>query len=495
MKTFRNVLFALLITSGSLFANNLPPEAVVTITPGYTSFVNFEQIVFDGSGSYDRDESGNSITTYLWALAIGSGSYQLKSSGSLASSYSVCFESGGTAYATGASGCIQLGSNTTVKIRLQVYDDENSTDYFYTRDLTIRPPLKRRYFVKDHLGSVRATVDASGTVKGAEDYYPFGLSMPSRSINDANPNDNYKFTGHERDEEGFTGNKGIDHMNARTYDPITARFIQIDPILEYASPYTYVGNNPLNLVDPTGMFSQSDGYNTWFSESATYFDLKVRPGYFAGISSTHTDEQGNVIAVYDDGDLGVYRHTDATTREEIDKKREATGTTSGGGDKMGRTAFWDEFASHDNKTGRVLRNDDGSVNVLSNSKIHFGKQINTLVNDIYTVGDLSTSIIGLLRLAYQSLPRQQLDIKSGTLSANDGYMLNGVYVTGRSAGNYLAGRNASFAGQSWNSTIKAAGLVHMASANINPLSGFFPPTYGEIPSAARWIRIGHSTQW
>jgi hypothetical protein len=31
--------------------------------------------------------------------------------------------------------------------------------------------------------------------------YPFGLTMPGRSSNTANPNDNYKFTGHERDDE------------------------------------------------------------------------------------------------------------------------------------------------------------------------------------------------------------------------------------------------------------------------------------------------------
>jgi len=59
------------------------------------------------------------------------------------------------------------------------------------------------------------------------DYYPFWLSMPGRSANTANPNDNYKFTGHERDEEaGLT----LDYMNARNYDPILGRFLQIDPL-------------------------------------------------------------------------------------------------------------------------------------------------------------------------------------------------------------------------------------------------------------------------
>ena len=37
---------------------------------------------------------------------------------------------------------------------------------------------ERRYFLKDHLGSVRTTVDRNGNIVGRDDYYPFGLAMP-----------------------------------------------------------------------------------------------------------------------------------------------------------------------------------------------------------------------------------------------------------------------------------------------------------------------------
>ncbi len=112
-----------------------------------------------------------------------------------------------------------------------------------------------RQIFKNHLGSIRTTINESGATVGYDDYYPFGLAMPGRSSNSANPNDKYKFTGHEQDEEA-----GLDlyHANARFYDPVIPRFGQIDPHhFNYpgVSPYVYVGNNPLTYIDPTGMDS------------------------------------------------------------------------------------------------------------------------------------------------------------------------------------------------------------------------------------------------
>ena len=66
----------------------------------------------------------------------------------------------------------------------------------------------RRYFLKDHLGSVRTTVDRNGNVVGRDDYYPFGLAMPGKFLaTRPNPNDHYKFTGYEIDdnEAGLDG--------------------------------------------------------------------------------------------------------------------------------------------------------------------------------------------------------------------------------------------------------------------------------------------------
>ncbi|MEO1022511.1 MAG: RHS repeat-associated core domain-containing protein [Bacteroidota bacterium] len=111
---------------------------------------------------------------------------------------------------------------------------------------------QRRYFLKDHLGSVRTTVDQNGNVDGYDDYYAFGLTMPGRSSNSANPNDDYKFTGHERDEEAGLN---LIHAGARMMDPVIGRWLGIDPLsakFPEHSPYNYVINNPLIYFDPKG---------------------------------------------------------------------------------------------------------------------------------------------------------------------------------------------------------------------------------------------------
>ena len=68
-----------------------------------------------------------------------------------------------------------------------------------------------------------------------------------------------------KNEVKFTGalhenNSGLYYMNARHYDPNTGRFLQQDVYKgDESSPwtqnrYTYCGNNPVNMIDPSGHF-------------------------------------------------------------------------------------------------------------------------------------------------------------------------------------------------------------------------------------------------
>ena len=64
-------------------------------------------------------------------------------------------------------------------------------------------------------------------------------------------------------ERGFTGHEHLDefrliNMNGRLYDPLTGRFLNSDPVIDNTggaqglNSYSYVLNNPLKYIDPSG---------------------------------------------------------------------------------------------------------------------------------------------------------------------------------------------------------------------------------------------------
>jgi len=127
--------------------------------------------------------------------------------------------------------------------------EQHSSNIAYTLQLEELNPTY--YYFKDHLGSTRVVVNATGTILDATDYYPFGLAMPGRSHTTA-PGTKEGFTGHERDHE-----VGLDYMVARRYDPALGRFLGVDPLSEVYpnwTPYHYVLNNPVINLDPTGEY-------------------------------------------------------------------------------------------------------------------------------------------------------------------------------------------------------------------------------------------------
>jgi RHS repeat-associated protein len=67
-----------------------------------------------------------------------------------------------------------------------------------------------------------------------------------RSQTGSSPN-YWLFTGEQRD-----AGSSLYYLRARYYDPSAGRFLGRDPIMA-AEPYAYVGNNPVNFTDPSGL--------------------------------------------------------------------------------------------------------------------------------------------------------------------------------------------------------------------------------------------------
>jgi RHS repeat-associated protein len=111
------------------------------------------------------------------------------------------------------------------------------------------------YYIKDHIGNIRVTINEGGNIMGKDDYYPFGLRMAGLSYNNGNENDRLKFSGKELDEE--QGLKKY-HFGWRDYDPELGRWNVADPARQYASPYVAMANNPICYYDPNGLFGWSD---------------------------------------------------------------------------------------------------------------------------------------------------------------------------------------------------------------------------------------------
>ena len=114
--------------------------------------------------------------------------------------------------------------------------------------------MKRDYYLKDHLRSIRMTLDENSNIVSAQDYYPYGEILRSYTLG-SGVNDKYKFTEKERDTE-----TNYDYFGARYYDSELARWTTIDPLWEKYhgwSPYNYVTDNPLNFFDPNGEYKVS----------------------------------------------------------------------------------------------------------------------------------------------------------------------------------------------------------------------------------------------
>ncbi len=154
------------------------------------------------------------------------------------------------------------------------------------------------FYHGDHLGSTTLLTNLAGTLLARTVFKPFGEAI--------------ELIGKVA-EFGFTGQRfekaiGIYDYNARWYDPKLGRFLSADSLVEAPynpqtlNRYTYVRNNPLNRIDPTGNASWdgfwngfwggmsaaweatrnfASGFGMAFSRNAFYGSIDRKPNGFA----------------------------------------------------------------------------------------------------------------------------------------------------------------------------------------------------------------------
>jgi RHS repeat-associated protein len=171
----------------------------------------------------------------------------------------------------------------------------------YSTKLAVQPATN--YTTSDHLGTPRIITDELGAIKARRDFMPFGeellagvggrTSDAGQKYSATKDEVRQKFTGYQKDAE-----TQLDFAEARMYNNSHGRFTAVDPLLASGNSsnpqtfnrYVYVGNNPVVITDPTGLFGD------YYTRSGTYIGSDTDPKkkgdgkvYFGDIGSKEGD--------------------------------------------------------------------------------------------------------------------------------------------------------------------------------------------------------------
>ncbi len=136
--------------------------------------------------------------------------------------------------------------NVAERVPLLLYDGTNY--YIYGPDGLPFEQIASEtatYLHHDGQGSTRLLTGSAGTNQGAYTYTPYGATE--------------EHTGSATTPLGYDGqytssDTGLIYLRARVYDPGTAQFMSVDPLVgDTGETYGYVRQNPINAGDPNGL--------------------------------------------------------------------------------------------------------------------------------------------------------------------------------------------------------------------------------------------------
>ena len=140
--------------------------------------------------------------------------------------------------------------------------------------------------VKDLQGSIRGYVNKTG-LKSAFGYRPYGTTIDLAR---------YSSESDERWQgKTFDGEHGKYYFGARYYDSFFGMWMSPDPAGQFANPYSY-GGDPLNYIDPTGMWAIGLGLVIGYDKSHGWsfgFGAAAEVGGFGVNASFSFNEDGS----------------------------------------------------------------------------------------------------------------------------------------------------------------------------------------------------------
>lgn len=218
-----------------------------------------------GTNTYGYDANGNEISGSLTETYDANNQARTVTRGSKATFF---YGPGGARYREVAPSATTIFGSDGFERSGSTYRHELGPVVYTVTSGAITPT----YMLRDRLGSVLTEANSYGVVATA------GVSPAQRA---------YDAFGKVRNGDlsdstygtlllqpvtvrGFTGQEHQDdvqviHMNGRIYDYQLGRFLGVDPIIgnplksQSLNPYSYIGNNPLGGVDPTGYECWDDG--------------------------------------------------------------------------------------------------------------------------------------------------------------------------------------------------------------------------------------------
>jgi RHS repeat-associated protein len=231
-----------------------------TLASGTTALAydNADQLTTGPGGSYDYNTlgqrtsqtSGSDTTGYAWDQA---GNLTTNTGGPDSLDLAYTYDGNGLLQSrTNGSSTTQLTWDPTPSIPLLIKD--GSTRIIYGPG---DQPLEQIgsagtpvYYHHDQLGSTRQLTNAAGDTIETIKYTPYGTP----SIASGTATTNLLYAGQYTDPTN-----GLVYMRARWYEPATAQFLSVDPLVAFTgATYNYAADNPTDGIDPTGLHWWND---------------------------------------------------------------------------------------------------------------------------------------------------------------------------------------------------------------------------------------------